>query len=193
MDVSQWWRVFWMTFSKNHNQKCGRGARGYPGRLKTNDSWHLNIVGLLYGTCQRILSDKLNVQHIAAKCVLRLLSNDWKVYCIAVSTGLKEQAEYDSNFIFNIITGDKSWVFGRDPEKKQQPSQWKTPSSSWLKKAWQVGTNVQSMLICVFDIEGILHKEFVPPGQTVNGKFCCEVLRRLRENIRHQHPDKWRS
>ena len=32
----------------------------------------------------------------------------------------------------------------------------------------------------MFDIEAIVHKEFVPPGQTVNGIFCCEVLRRLK-------------
>jgi len=44
-----------------------------------------------------------------------------------------------------------------------------------------------------FDIEGIVHKEFVPPGKTVNGKLYCEVLRRLRENIRRKHPDKWRN
>ena len=36
-----------------------------------------------------------------------------------------------------------------------------------------------------------MHKEFVPPGQTVNGKFYCNVLRWLRENIRHKLPDKW--
>jgi hypothetical protein len=30
------------------------------------------------------------------------------------------------------------------------------------------------------DIEGIVHKEFVPPGQMVNGKFYCEILRRMR-------------
>jgi hypothetical protein len=34
------------------------------------------------------------------------------------------------------------------------------------------------MLIIFFDIQGIVHKEFVPPGQTVNGKFYCEVLKR---------------
>jgi hypothetical protein len=28
-----------------------------------------------------------------------------------------------------------------------------------------------------FDIRVIVHKEFVPPGETVNGKFYCEVLR----------------
>jgi len=31
-----------------------------------------------------------------------------------------------------------------------------------------------------FDIEGIVHKEIDPPGQTVNGKFYCDVLRGLR-------------
>jgi hypothetical protein len=48
------------------------------------------------------------------------------------------------------------------------------------------------MLICFFDIEDIVHKEFVPPGQTVNGKFCCNDLRRLRQKIQREHPDKWR-
>jgi len=47
------------------------------------------------------------------------------------------------------------------------------------------------MLICFFDIEGIVHKEFVPPGQMVNEKFCCDDLRQLRENIWCKHPDRW--
>jgi len=40
-----------------------------------------------------------------------------------------------------------------------------------------------------FDTEGIVHKEFVPPGQMVNGNVYCGVLRRLRS----KHPDKWRN
>jgi hypothetical protein len=35
-----------------------------------------------------------------------------------------------------------------------------------------------------FDIEDIVNKEFVPSGQTVIGKFYCEVLRRLKS----KHP-----
>ena len=38
-----------------------------------------------------------------------------------------------------------------------------------------------------------MHKEFVPPGQTVNGKFYCKVLRRLRENVGHQWPEMWKN
>jgi len=49
------------------------------------------------------------------------------------------------------------------------------------------------MLIILSDIQAIVHKEFVPPGQTINGKFYCEVLKRLREGIRHKRPDKWKK
>jgi hypothetical protein len=37
-----------------------------------------------------------------------------------------------------------------------------------------------------FDIEGIVHKEIDPPGQTVNGKFYCDVMRRLRSKTSRQ-------
>jgi transposase len=49
------------------------------------------------------------------------------------------------------------------------------------------------MLICYFDNEGIVHKKVVPPGETVNGNFYCDVLRRLRENVRRKRPVKWRN
>ena len=49
------------------------------------------------------------------------------------------------------------------------------------------------MLICFFDQKGIFHKEFVPPGQTVNDAFYVEVLRRLQENVRRKRPDHWRD
>ena len=49
------------------------------------------------------------------------------------------------------------------------------------------------MLICFFDQKGIIHKEFVPPGQAVNAAFYVEVLKRLRENVRRKRPDHWRN
>jgi hypothetical protein len=42
-------------------------------------------------------------------------------------------------------------------------------------------------------IEGIVHKKFVPPGQTVNGKFYCNILRQFRDNIWCEPPDIWRD
>ena len=54
-------------------------------------------------------------------------------------------------------------------------------------------SNIKSMLIIFLDIQGIVHKEFVPPGQPVNGKFYCEVLRQLRENVRRKRPEMWKN
>ena len=38
-----------------------------------------------------------------------------------------------------------------------------------------------------------MHKEFVPSGQTVNGMFYCEVLRRVRESVRRKRPAMWKN
>ena len=49
------------------------------------------------------------------------------------------------------------------------------------------------MLICFFSQEGIIQWEFVPPGMTVNAHFYCDVLRRLRENVRRKRPQIWQN
>jgi len=49
------------------------------------------------------------------------------------------------------------------------------------------------MLIYFLDQEGIIHREFVPPGMTVNADIYCDLLRRLRENVRCKRPQKWQN
>jgi len=58
-------------------------------------------------------------------------------------------------------------VYGYDPETKQMSSQWSTASSLRLKEAQQVKSNVKTMLIAFFDIDRLVHHEYVPRGQTV--------------------------
>lgn len=41
----------------------------------------------------------------------------------------------------------------------------------------------------VFDSRGIVHKEFVPSGQTVNQVYYCQVLERLRKRVNRVRPD----
>jgi hypothetical protein len=151
------------------------------------------IVRLSYGAVQHILADNLNMRHISAGYAPRLLSDDQMALRISVCRELKQQARDNPNFISNNITGDETWVYDYDPKTKQQLLQWKSPNSLWPKKACQVRSNVKSMLIVFSDIQGTVHKEFIPPGQTVNGKFYCEGLKRMRESIQHKCPDKWKK
>jgi hypothetical protein len=91
------------------------------------------IVGLSYGTFQRILADNLNMRRISGRMVARLLSDNQKDHRISVRK--EKQAGDDPNFMFNVITGDETWVSGYDPETKQQLSQWKSQNSPWPKKS----------------------------------------------------------
>jgi hypothetical protein len=49
------------------------------------------------------------------------------------------------------------------------------------------------MLIIFFYIKGIVNKEFALAGQAVNSVYYCDVLRRLRENVRRLRPELWRE
>ena len=152
-----------------------------------------NSVGLSYGPCQRILAEELIMRRIAAKFVPCLLNSDQRDHRIRVCTELQEAVRHDPYFLSRVITGDESWVYCCDPETKQESSQWKTPSSPRPKKVRKFRSNIKSMLIIFLGIQGIVHKEFVPSGQTVNGEFYCEVLRRLRENVWSKQPEMWKN
>jgi len=50
------------------------------------------------------------------------------------------------------------------------------------------------MLISFFDGNGIVHKEFVPPGRNVNQKRYLQVLKRLCDSVwKKKRPEIWSS
>jgi hypothetical protein len=48
-------------------------------------------------------------------------------------------------------------------------------------------------LVDFFDIECVVHHEFLRQGQTVNHWYNLEALKRLRENVRRKRPQLWRN
>jgi histone-lysine N-methyltransferase SETMAR len=90
------------------------------------------------------------------------------------------------------MTGDESLIYGYDPETKQQSLQWKSAQSPRSKKARQVRSSAKSILI-FFRREGIVRRELVPPNTTVNSDFYCDILKRLRGNVRRKRPELWRN
>jgi hypothetical protein len=50
------------------------------------------------------------------------------------------------------------------------------------------------IFIIFLDSSGIVHKEFLPPGQTVNHAFYKDILERLRkqvQRVRKNNADDW--
>jgi len=87
-----------------------------------------------YGTCQRVLTEELGMQRVAAKFVPRTPTADQKQQCINVCTELRQLASDDETFLSRVIIGDESWVYGYDSETKQHSSPWKSPTSQRLRR-----------------------------------------------------------
>ena len=130
---------------------------------------------------------------MTAKFVPHLLTAEQKDDRVSLCTDLCDRAQNDPNFMSPVITGDKCWVYGYDPETKQMSSQWNTASSPQPKKARQVKSNVKTMLIAFFHIYGLVHHEYIPRGQTINKEFYKRVLQCLHNAVHRHCPEKWHS
>lgn len=126
-------------------------------------------------------SYELTMNRVATKFVQNILTADQKQQCWrlqGVSIGHLQRC----NLIVQGFTGDESWFYGCD---LRQATILLIEKSNFTKKkkARQVNSKEKSTFVVSFDIKGIVNKEFVPEGQTVNSTYC-DVLWWLRENVR---------
>ncbi|KAL1129330.1 hypothetical protein AAG570_013859 [Ranatra chinensis] len=122
----------------------------------------------------------MNMRKVCAKLVAKVLTDDQKNQRVAEATKLMERVEIQPDFLNYVITGDETWCFEYAPETKRQSSERHTPESSKPKKARISKSKVKAKLIVFFDAKGVVHKEFLPQGQTINAAYYEDVLERLR-------------
>ena len=98
--------------------------------------------GIMVRQTSADLSQEFNLR-TAAKFMPWLLSDEQKPYRINVSRELTELLWTYSDFLSKVVTSDGCWIYGYDPETKQQSSQWKNLSSPQPKKMEDTSRNVQ--------------------------------------------------
>jgi hypothetical protein len=161
---------------------------------------HLSIIsGIAAAACTAVVVTQCNVDdstNISWDSVYKI-SHSWVdvlifmsfylEFCIwrdAISQWIRQRNSDDATFLSRVITGDKSRIYGYDPETKQQSSQWKRPNSLKLKKARQVKSKVKSMLIILTSD----CSQFVLAGQTINFAYYCDILLLLHGSVRTLRP-----
>lgn len=146
-------------------------------------------------TVHQIVTQDLMMRKVCAKLVPRVLTAEQKQQRVDVCREMLNALENNPHFLDNVVTGDESWTFQYDPETKAQSSEWHTPASPRPKKARMSKSRIKTMLIVFFDKRGLIHKEFVPQGKTVNAEFYKEVLQRLHRAVKRKRQDlaqRWR-
>jgi len=104
------------------------------------------------------------MRKVCAKMVPKKLTTEQKANRRDVCLDLLDRLEREPEFFSRVITGDESWILEYYPETKCQSREWHTANSPHPKKARISKSKIKSMLICFTDSQGIVHKEFVPPG-----------------------------
>jgi len=145
------------------------------------------------GSVYTVLTKKLGKRKICARFVPHALTLEQKERRVEASRSLVEFANKDKNFLDKIVTGDESWCYQYDPTTKRQSMEWRDPEEGRPTKIRAVKSKIKTMLITFFDSRGIIHKEFVPPGETVNAVFYKSVLDRLLKRMRRIRPDQYSS
>ena len=140
---------------------------------------------------RNILLHDLWMRKVCAKLVPKILSEDQKQRRVDFCKDMLEKIRDDPNILYQVITGDETWVFQYDPETKRQSMQWKTAGSPRPKKARMSKSKIKVMLIAFFDQKGLVHHEFVPEGETVNQYFYQKVLIRLHGRVRRIRRALW--
>jgi hypothetical protein len=59
-----------------------------------------------------------------------------------------------------VVMGDETWYHQYDSQTKIQSMEWRSPSS----KNFNFKSQAKVMLVTFSENQGIIHKEFIPPG-----------------------------
>ena len=80
----------------------------------------------------------------------RFLTDEQKENRVSISRELLDRVRGNPDFLYQVITGDETWVFEYDPETKRQSSEWQSTESSRPKKARMSKSKMKSMVIVFF-------------------------------------------
>lgn len=145
-------------------------------------------VGISFGSTQTILHDVLCLKRVNSRLVPKSLNCLEKQRRVDVCETLL--SDYQDH-LKCIITGDETWIYAYDLETTDQSSEYRAKGEARPKRPRQSRSKIKVMLTVFFDYRGVVHYEFLPPGQTVNKQYYLSVMRRLREAIRLKRPELW--
>ena len=92
---------------------------------------------------------------------------------------LKRYRKEGDQFLWNIVTGDESWIHNFDPEEKRLSMEYRHTSSPRPKKFKTMLSAGKILLTVFWDSQRVYMTEFLEAGKTVNSARYIETIKNL--------------
>ncbi len=152
-------------------------------------------VGISKTSIHQVLKKDLNLSKLSPKFVPKVLTQAQKDFHVRLCEINLPGLRADDWYIEKFVTGDESWIAVLEVETKAASCEWvqKGRNAPRPMKALCQRAEKKSMFTIFFDQTGPILAEFMAQGGTVTADSYCDVLRRLKENLRRKRLDKWRG
>jgi hypothetical protein len=136
-------------------------------------------------TCRIYLAGRIGYEKALCKMGAAFAHADKKRTHVKISQQYLERFNKNkTDFVYQFITMDETWIHHYTPESKQQSEQWTEARCSVPKKTRSVPSAGKVMALVFWDAENIFYIE----GKTITGEYYSNFLTRLNEKIREKRP-----
>ncbi|XP_060603854.1 histone-lysine N-methyltransferase SETMAR-like [Ruditapes philippinarum] len=150
-------------------------------------AYYLN---LSTGTIQSILTKELNLRKVCARWVPHLLTEDQKKERVRLAKEtLKKFKNLNSRKINELITGDETWIYYFEPQRRINNKQWLRKDQARPTIAKRTKSAKKVMYAVFFNSQGPVVQVAVAGGKTVTGKFYRDkILKRVNAFYENRRP-----
>ncbi|GFT74146.1 HTH_48 domain-containing protein [Nephila pilipes] len=124
----------------------------------------------------KILHDYLSVKKICSRWIPHNLTNAQKKarvdWCKEM---LEKYIQGTSKAVYNIYTGDESWIYAYEPETKQQSTVWVFQDEAKPTKVVRGRSTSKQMIACFFGINGHVATVALEQRRTVNSEWYTTI------------------
>lgn len=145
-------------------------------------------LGIAAKQIHTILHDHLHVRKLCSRWIPHNLKEEQKQARVKWCKDMLKKFEGGrSNSVYNIVTGDESWIYSYEPETKQQSTVWVFQNEPKPTKVVRSRSVSKRMIACFFGKTGHVATVALEDRRTVNADWytsiCLpEVIAEIRRN-----------
>lgn len=147
-------------------------------------------LGIGMSQVHKILHEHLAVRKLCARWIPHNLTEAQKVHRVDWCRKMVQRFNKgDSNAVFDMVTGDESWIYCYDPETKRQSAEWVFPSEELPTKVKRGRSVGKKMVASFFGRIGHYATIVLEDQKTVTAKwYTNNCLPLVLEKVREKRP-----